>query len=122
MYNTHHLAARLGITPRQARKFFRAIGFHSPGARYELSRQDIDNLVEQYDHMLQGKCQQDRDDSNPGLPVEALYDPTQRKRFEQLRKQRLQRLDELLAEHKLTIGHMTHTLEATGRILSMRGE
>lgn len=121
MYTVQHVAARLGITPRQTRKYLRTIGDHTPGARYEFTRHDVDRIVKQYNTDHPAVWDAPEDTSAPGLPVAALRDCRQRDRFHALRRDRAARLDELLKARGMSLGQLDeHSLIVTGRALSLK--
>lgn len=121
MYTVQHIAARLGITPRQVRKYLRTVGDRTPGARYEFTRHDVDRIVQQYNLDYSPVWDAPADTSAPGLPVAALRDGSQRERFYALRRDRVGRLEELMRARGVALGQLDdHALVVTGRALSLK--
>ena len=121
MYTVQHVAARLGITPRQVRKYLRTLGDHTPGARYEFTRHDVDRIAKQYNLDHPAVWDVPTDDSAPGLPVALLRDCSQRERFYALRRDRVARLEELMRARGISLGQLDeHSLIVTGRALSLK--
>lgn len=120
MYSVQHIAARLGITPRQVRKYLRTLGDHTPGARYEFSHHELERIVSQYAASRPAGVET-TDTSAPGLPVAWLRDRSQRARFHRLRLERLERLEEQMKARGVSLGQLDESaLVVTGRVLSLK--
>lgn len=115
------VAAIVGIKPAALRKYLRATQPDAPRghrARYEFSLDDAYNLREQYWKSNISDTPLDQDDTSaPGLPIDLLTRPDMRYRFQELRRARNERLNELLREKRMTVPQMSDAvLMATGRI------
>lgn len=121
MYSVQHAAARLGVTPRDLRKWLRASGWdHTRGARYEFTRADLDRLEDRYRSSRRDPVSDDVDDSAPGLPAALLRDPAARDRFHTLRAERIRRLDEQVRAAGLSVPRMSErTLLITNRAIGV---
>ncbi len=119
MFTVQHVASRLGITPRQARKFLRTLNHaHTPGARYEFTAAQLDVIEADYQRH-EVRVPLETDPSEPGLPVEFLTDPQRREDFVRLRRARIARLNHDVQRAGLSVPQMTVALVSTGRALAV---
>lgn len=120
MYSVQHFAARVGVTPRQARKFLRATGVQATGGRYEFTRDDLDRLEVAYRRVVPVAIIEDEDPTPPGLAISMLRDRENRAVFAKLRRDRLRRLELQMREAGVSLAQLSDdALVETGRALSM---
>ena len=118
LYTAQHIAARLGITPRQLRKFLRSIDVRTSGTRYEFTHREVAQICDRYLATHTHACG-DHDTSPPGLPVAMLHDTSRqaREQFAALRRERLARLDRQVRVRGMSLGQLDeNSLLVTGRI------
>jgi predicted transcriptional regulator len=120
MYTVQHLAYRLGMTPKQVRKYLRSLGGYSSGVRYEFTHRELEQIVAQYNSRVASETNA-VDPSAPGLPVSALRDSSQRARFLALREERLARLEQQVRASGIALGQLSNkSLIDTGRMNSLK--